>query len=123
LDFHTPGKGGQGGVVASNDDSNPTDTYPHGTVIYAPWWRLYDSSWNLISPSRPDHFGVPWLASPSQDLAFRMQFGPAALNIPDATITPIWFDPKDAPEPSSVILCGIGGFLIWAVRHRWSRLT
>jgi hypothetical protein len=116
LDFHTPGKGGSGGVVASNEQGSPSDNYPHGTAIYAPWWNLYDSNLKPLSLSRDYVFNsIPWNSTGTwTDLAFRMQFGPTALNIPDATITPVWFDPPNAPEPTGLALGGIGGLLVCA---------
>jgi len=124
LDFFTPGKGGQGGVVASSaNDGNPhpVDVYPSGTVIFPPYFSLFDQSGKLFSTSRQDHFNVPWLAvGPTEDLAFRMQFGSTALNVPDALITPIWFDPVNAPEPSSLFLC-ISSSVIGFSARRWLR--
>jgi hypothetical protein len=108
LDFFTPGKGGQGGVVMSSNNSGSPDFYPQGTAIFPSFYSsLFDSSGKLYSTSRQDHFNVPWSnAGTYGDLAFRMQFGGAASNGPDATITPIWLDPRDAPEPSSFVLGG-----------------
>jgi len=124
LDFFAPGKGGQGGVVASSmNDGNPhqVDVYPGGTVISPRYFSLFDQSGKLFSTSRQDHFNVPWLAvGPSVDLAFQMQFGPSALTVPDAVITPIWFDPVDAPEPTSLFLSLAGGVLGFSAR-RWLR--
>ncbi len=122
LDFHTPGKGGQGGVVDSNVQPNTSDNYPQGSTIYPNSSYLYDSSWRPLALSRQDVFNnIPWSSTgPWEDLAFRMQFGSAALNIPDATVTPIWFDPPNAPEPTGLALGGLGALLACAAR-RWLR--
>jgi hypothetical protein len=119
LDFFTPGKGGQGGVVSSNPALDRLDDYPHGSVIYPPYFSLFDQNGKLFSTSRADHFNGPWFdVGSTADLAFRMQFGPSALSIPDATITPIWFDPRDAPEPSSLVLCAVGAVVV-CFAFRW----
>jgi hypothetical protein len=120
LDFFTPGKGGQGGVVMSTTNGL-VDTYPQGTDIFPSYSSLFDQNGKLYSTSRQDHFNVPWYnAGTYGDLAFRMQFGGAASNAPDATITPIWLDPRDAPEPCGLVLGGTAA-LFGCFARRWLR--
>jgi hypothetical protein len=122
LDFFTPGKGGQGGVVQTTNGA--ADYYPHGTVNFPSYQSLFGQTGHLLSNSRQAHFNVPWFNAGNEvDLAFRMQFGAAALNMPDAIVTPIWLDPRDAPEPSSLALCGCAALCGYFARRRLRRLA